>query len=245
MGASSEQVLSIMHAHVQTLDRQKAFSQTLWEQQRTQWKFTIQSLERLLGDLQRVKAKLPPDDAEAIQAEETSRKLYAQLLELRAACNSSGKDADHLRRATVYASTEEQLPPQMVSSMTSKTMAAEKFLEEMDWKRAEEVKARHAIQKASRTKAAIPFQGQGYQLPGQSDNPADMTKSASRASRASMTKTASQTSAAALPPEVPLPPPVQAPPAEPVRQMNSHSGAKPHRCADLFRHLPISCCSAE
>merc|ERR1711920_276794 len=112
--------------------------------------------------------------------------------------------------------------------------------EEMDWKRAEEVKAKHAIQKASRAKAAIPFQGQGYQLPAQPETPVDMANTASRASRVSVTKNATNTTAAALLPEVPLPPPVgsPSPPAELVKQTNSHSGARPHRCADLFRHLP-------
>merc|ERR1712066_1159889 len=95
-----------------------------------------------------------------------------------AECTASGKDSEHFRRATMYASTEEQLPPSMLCKMTSKTMAAEKFLEEMDWKRAEEAKAKSAIRKARRNSSSSfstkAFQGQGYHLHTHPESAAEM-----------------------------------------------------------------------
>merc|ERR1740121_2004053 len=110
--------------------------------------------------------------------DEAAHKLRTELMELMAECTgTSGKDSEHFRRTTMYANTEEQLPPSMLCSMTTKTMAAEKFLEEMDWKRAEEAKAKLAIRKARRNSSSSAsnkaFQGQGYHLHTHPESPAE------------------------------------------------------------------------
>merc|ERR1712061_117108 len=46
---SAEQLLSIMHTHIQALERQKEFSRTVGNQQKIGLQQTIESLERMIS----------------------------------------------------------------------------------------------------------------------------------------------------------------------------------------------------
>merc|ERR1740121_2732085 len=135
-----------MHCRVTALERQKAFSDAIREQQQAGLTASLDSIDRLWGDVQRLCAKLPEDDQDAIDAAENANGLRKNLVELLAA----SQVGDGGEETSTSRTTEEQLPPAMVSTMTSKTVAAKDFLEDMQVKRAEELKAKQQMQAAAR-----------------------------------------------------------------------------------------------
>merc|ERR1712032_454197 len=101
----------------------------------------------------------------------------------------------------------------------------------MDWKRAEEAKAKLAVQKATRrvSKTQYPgtaFQGQGYQLHTHQESTAETSEVGAQPSGLANTHVIKSIS----------------------NSEEGHSRSGLHRCADLLdqarRHLPLSCCSS-
>jgi hypothetical protein len=137
------QVLDIVHARTQILERSKAYSQACWEAQRKGLDDSVCQLAGLTGAMQRLCSKVPSTDPDAREAARFAIALHRSILDLQAAYNAGNKDTG--------SSDSKMLPPSMVSKMAENTIADSKFLEEAQWERIQEAKAKADVEFASRS----------------------------------------------------------------------------------------------
>jgi hypothetical protein len=137
------QVLDIVHNRTQILERSKAYSQACWEAQRKGLDDSVVQLAGLTGSMQKLCLKMDDRDSDAREAARYAIALHRSLLDLQAAYNAGNKDTGD--------SDSQKLPPSMVSKMAESTLVADKFLEEAQWQRIQEAKAKNAVAKAAMT----------------------------------------------------------------------------------------------
>jgi hypothetical protein len=136
------QVLDIVHARTQILERSKAYSQACWEAQRKGLDDSVCQLAGLTGAMQKLCQKVPETDVDARESARYAIALHRSLLDLQAAYNAGNKDTG--------SSDSKMLPPSMVSKMAENTIASEKFLEEAQMERLQEAKAKENLEAATR-----------------------------------------------------------------------------------------------
>mmetsp|Transcript_90089 Transcript_90089/g.142351 ORF Transcript_90089/g.142351 Transcript_90089/m.142351 type:complete len:693 (-) Transcript_90089:107-2185(-) len=145
------QVLDIVHNRTQILERSKAYSQACWEAQRKGLDDSVCQLAGLTGSMQRLCQKNDDKDPDAREAARYAIALHRSLLDLQAAYNAGNKDTG--------SSDCKMLPPSMVSKMAENTLVADKFLEEAQWQRIQEAKAKNAVQRAAKSLNDGHFEG--------------------------------------------------------------------------------------